>query len=112
MASSRVTDPQNHTGWEAKIRKRGFKGGCGNERRILMLSYSMDALNWFTAGCIAMWSDPLRAFNYPHMTVDGNDLLLAVRTSREGGNNHDAELVTFHRIAAFRSLALGLHPHA
>ena len=44
------------------------------------------------------------------MLIDGDDLLFAVRTSREGGNNHDAELVTFHRLPDFRSLALDVHP--
>ena len=31
-----------------------------------------------------------------------------MRASREGGNNHDAELVTFHRLHDFRSLALDI----
>jgi hypothetical protein len=110
IAGNLVTDPQNQTGWAGKAKRRGFRGGCGNERRILFLFYSVDALNWFSAGCVAMWPNPLQGFMYAHLLVDGDDLLLAIRTSREGGNNHDAELVTFHRVAQFRSLALNLFP--
>ena len=61
MVHSMVTDPQNHTGWAGATKRRGFLGGIGNERRILWLSYSLDALNWFSAGCVAMSRDPLQA---------------------------------------------------
>jgi len=109
MVHSMVTDPQNHTGWAAAAKRRGFLGGMGNERRILWLSYSLDALNWFSAGCVALSPDPVQAFMYAHMIPDGDDLLLAVRTSVEG-NNHDAELITLHCVEGFRRLALNLHP--
>ena len=82
----------------------------GNERRILMLYYSVDGLNWFQAGCVAMGSSFFQPFNYAALLVDGNDLLVISRTAKDAPNQHDADLVTFHRVKDFRSLALDLHP--
>ena len=36
--------------------------------------------------------------------VDGNDLIVLCRTSLEGLNNHDTNLITLHRIQDFREL--------
>ena len=47
---------------------------------------------------------------YPSAVVHGDDLLFISRTSREAQNQHDADLVTFHRITKFRSLAMDLVP--
>ena len=110
MVGNLVTDPQNHTDWFRHLKRRGYKGGAGNERRILTLFYGLDGLNWLQAGVVALAKDPLQSFMYSHMFIDGDDLLFAVRTSKQGGNNHDAELITFHRVRDFRSLALDIHP--
>ena len=75
-----------------------------------MLSYGVDALNWFPAGCVARWPSPAQAFNYTSPLIDGNDLLIASRTSRNGRDQHDNDLITFHRLPDFRSLALNLFP--
>ena len=40
--------------------------------------------------------------------IDGDDLLLLVRTSENGPNQHDADLMTFHRVRSFRSHARDL----
>jgi hypothetical protein len=113
-AANIPTDNQNSTGWDQDLWRRGFLGGPGNERRILMLQYSRDCLNWFQAGCIAMWPSPLNSFSYACPLVDGDDLLVLSRTSAPGEadrhNNHDTKLVTFHRVKDFRSLALNLKP--
>jgi arylsulfatase A-like enzyme len=82
----------------------GFKGTGGNERRIQVLMYSVDALHWFQAGFVAFSPDLLGAFNYAWLLVDGDDLLVLCRTSREGLNNHDSNLITFHRVENFRQL--------
>ena len=37
-------------------------------------------------------------------------LVLISRTSKDAPNQHDADLVTFHRVGGFRSLALNLYP--
>jgi hypothetical protein len=44
------------------------------------------------------------------MLVDGDDLLVACRTAKNGLNQHDNDLVTFHRLSDFRRHALDLEP--
>ena len=110
MASNLVTDSQDFQNNRERLIEIGYHGGPGNERRLLFLSYSLDALNWFPAGCIAKWPSPLQSFMYPSVAVDGDDLVLISRTSNDAQNQHDADLVTFHRIQEFRSLALNLRP--
>ena len=61
-------------------------------------------------GCVAKWPSPIQAFSYPCMVIDGDDLLLALRTSRDALNQHDADLITFHRVRNFRSLAMDIVP--
>ena len=81
----------------------------GDDRRILILMYSVDAHNWFQAGCVAMSKKPREAYNYASLLPDGDDLLLAVRTAL-GGRHSQAKSthITFHRVRGFRSLALDL----
>ncbi len=45
--------------WGKQLNSQGFLGNPGNERRFLMLMYSLDALNWFQTRCIANWPSPL-----------------------------------------------------
>ena len=97
--------------WGREMAARGLlKGRAGNERRFLMLMYSLDALNWFPAGCIAMWPSPGQGFQYNALLVDGDDLLVSSRTAKNAPNQHDNDLVTIHRVRDFRSLALNLRP--
>lgn len=72
-----------------RLRKLGFVGSPANERRILNLYYSLDSLNWFEAGTVAMSRNPLESFSYPSMLIDGEDLLVLSRTSLGGKNQHD-----------------------
>ena len=111
MTSNLPTNTQDEA-FAAELAGHGFLGKPGNERRFLMLFYSVDALNWFQAGCIARWPSPLQAFNYATPLIDGEEMLVVCRTSKEGRNQHDNDLVTFHRIENFRSLALDLQPAA
>ena len=97
--------------WGREMAARGLlKGRAGNERRFLMLVYSLDALNWFPAGCVAMWPNPGQGFQYNALLVDGGDLLVSSRTAKNASNQHDNDLVTIHRVRDFRALALNLHP--
>ncbi|MCY4118252.1 MAG: hypothetical protein OXF55_15285 [Caldilineaceae bacterium] len=98
--------------WQVRepLRARGFASPPGNERRILMLMYSLDALNWFQAGCVAMSSSIFDAFSYASQLIRGDEMLVISRTSQGGYNQHDTNLVTLHRIANFRQLALDLKP--
>jgi hypothetical protein len=91
----------------------GFKGTGGNERRVQVLMYSADALNWFDAGFVAFSPNLMEAFSYAWLMIDGKDLVVMCRTSCEGLNNHDTNLITLHRIQDFRGLVpAGLFPTA
>jgi hypothetical protein len=57
-----------------------------------------------------MSANPLQSFHYAAPLIDGDDLLIISRTSRDANNQHDSDLVTFHRVADFRRLALDLRP--
>ncbi|MBI3944650.1 MAG: exo-alpha-sialidase [Armatimonadetes bacterium] len=90
--------------------ERRIQANKGGDRRILALSCSLDALNWLQAGVIAMTPRPWEGFQYAVPLVDGDDLLVISRTSLDGVNQHDANLITLHRVMDFRSLALDIHP--
>ena len=51
-----------------------------------------------------------QSFMYACPLIDGDDLLILSRTSRDGRDQHDADLSTFHRLPDFRRLALDLYP--
>jgi hypothetical protein len=80
------------------------------DRRLLMLSYSLDALNWIPACCIAKAEKMTQSFMYPSMVIDGDDIALLSRTGRDSGDYHDADLATFHRVRDFRPLAMDIRP--
>ena len=110
MLSNLVTNSQDLLGWGRRLRETRFPGGPGNERRWLFLHYSIDCLNWFPAGCVARWTDSVyRSFMYPSAVIDGEDLVVLSRTSRDSGDPHDADLCTVHRVHGFRDLAMDLH---
>jgi hypothetical protein len=94
----------------AAIKKNGFFVDGGNDRRFLMLWYSLDALNWFPAGCVARTSNPRQSFMNTAVAIDGDDFIFISRTSIDGLTQHDADVVTFHRVTSFRSLAMNLFP--
>jgi hypothetical protein len=80
------------------------------DRRLLTLWYSLDALNWIPAGWIAKADGWAQSFMYPVLVIDGDDLLVVARSARDSGNFHDVDLTTFHRIHNFRTLAVALIP--
>lgn len=80
------------------------------DRRLLMLWYSVDSLNWIPAGWIARARNWTESFHYPVMCIEGDDLLLISRTAKDSGNQHDVDTTTFHRIRNFRSYAIDLLP--
>lgn len=87
-----------------------YSGVPGKERRILALFCSFDALNWLPAGYIIVWPLVRQSSNYCGLLIDGDDLLVASRTSRNGRNQHDNDLTAFHRIRNFRDRARHLFP--
>ncbi len=77
------------------------------ERNILALTSSADLRHWAVASVLLR--DPDRrsvAFQYVDWQFDGSDIVAVSRTAFGGAHSyHDANYLTFHRIAGFRSLA-------
>jgi hypothetical protein len=111
-----VVDDQGTFDWWQAGRTRGnFTGNGrigGNDRRLLMLLYSLDGLNWFQAGCVARAGKISQSFMYARPVIDGDDLAIISRSSIDAPNQHDADYATFHRVRDFRRLALNLLPDA
>jgi hypothetical protein len=85
---------------------------AGDDRRMLMLLYGLDGINWFQAGCIAQAPKLSQSFMYAVPVVDGDDLAVVSRSSVNAPHQHDADYCTFHRVKNFRRLALNLIPQA
>jgi len=105
---TRTQDQEFRCELESNPRYQG--GDPGNERRILALHCSFDALNWLPAGYVVIWPLVRQSSNYSGLLIDGDDLLVACRTSRDGLDQHDNDLTTFHRMKNFRDLAKALLP--
>ena len=104
-----AVDCQESQDWFSQARKSGhYNGTGGNDRRFLMLLYSVDALNWFQAGCVAQANDLHQSFMYGKPVIDGEDMLVISRSAVNAPDQHDADQATFHRVNNFRSLALNL----
>jgi hypothetical protein len=109
-----AVDSQGAFDWYQNAHGHGYYRGDadsgGNDRRFLMLQYSLDGLNWFQAGCVARAAKISQSFMYARPVVDGNDLAIIARSSVNAPNQHDADTATFHRVHDFRKLALDLYP--
>jgi hypothetical protein len=108
-----VDDRGTFDWWEAGVKRGNFAGQGrigGNDRRLLMLLYSLDGFNWFQAGCIAQAAKISQSFMYARPVIDGADLAIIARSSVHAPNQHDADFATFHRVRDFRRLALNLVP--
>jgi len=81
-------------------------GMPANERRQLALYFSRNCMDWCFAGLVAT-ADEMGTSHYHGATViDGDDLLLMMRTSdADATNEHNSNLITFHRLPDFRGLA-------
>lgn len=76
-----------------------------NERHRLALYFSTNCLDWCLAGLVAVGATPRQARHYASMVVDGDDLLILSRSGDERAKSaHDGNLITLHRVRAFRSL--------
>ncbi|KFM26921.1 hypothetical protein F751_4982 [Auxenochlorella protothecoides] len=90
---------------------------CEVDRSTLMLYYSPNLVDWTSAGVVDYHVKLGRHFAYPHMMVDGTDLVIVSRASfspwSEDGsdalpqffNNHNSNAISFHRIRHFRAYA-------
>ncbi len=84
------------------------RGRPGGVRNTLALTSSPDLRTWTVRSIVLEHPDTLKhGFQYVDWLFDGDDLIAACRTAFDDGlggahNNHDANLLTFHRIAGFR----------
>jgi hypothetical protein len=84
------------------------RGKPGGVRNTLALTCSKDLANWTVRRMLLQHPDTAKhGFQYVDWLFDGDDLIAACRTAfddDQGGahNFHDANYLTFHRIADFR----------
>lgn len=92
-------------GWEAHKERRP-----GQVRNTLALVRSPDLRDWSVRAVVLHHPDVTKhAFQYVDWLFDGDDLIAASRTAYDDGlggarNEHDANFLTFHRVAGFRTL--------
>jgi hypothetical protein len=86
-----------------------FSMSPSSVRNTLALVYSSDLRKWEVRGIILHHPDVKHhAFQYVDWQFDGNDIIVASRTSYDDGlggahSFHDADYLTFHRIKNFRT---------
>lgn len=82
----------------------------GATRNTLALSRSADLRRWEVRSIVAYHPDTKKhAFQYPDWQFDGDDIVAVSRTAYDDGlggahSFHDANYLTFHRLADFRNL--------
>ncbi len=84
------------------------------QRNILALTSSPDLRHWTIASVILQNSDTEKtAFQYVDWQFDGSDIIAVSRTAFGGAHTyHDANFLTFHRIANFRAFLAGTQDKA
>ncbi len=87
-------------------------GNPERTRNTMALSYSEDLIHW-TVKTIVVYHPDLaeHGFQYIDWVFDGDDIAALSRTACDDGlggahNQHDANFITFHRIAGFRDLTM------
>jgi hypothetical protein len=104
-------DPGSKNYWTlANHVPREFEGpNAASRRNTLALCSSPDLRAWDVKRVVIRHADvKLHGFQYADWQFDGDDLIAAVRTAFEEPNGtpphnaHDANYLTFHRVAGFR----------
>jgi hypothetical protein len=79
---------------------------CEADRTTLGLYYSGNAIDWVLAGLVDYGEEFHHHFTYPHMLIDGDDLLVVTRATLPGAprpfNNHSSNAIVLHRVRDFR----------
>ncbi|WP_199118605.1 T9SS type A sorting domain-containing protein [Pedobacter sp. ASV28] len=88
-----------------------------HQRNVLALYSSSDLVNWEHKYDIIKWNEgyPVKTwdvfgFQYADWQFQGNDIVAVSRTAWYGERYHNANLITFHRIANFRTKQLSDSP--
>lgn len=107
-------DPRSKLYWSlANAIPSVYQGGDpGSTRNTLALISSPDLRTWTLRSNLISHPDPAKyGFQYVDWQFDGNDLIATSRTAYEDGeggadNYHNANFLTFHRFANFRTLTM------
>lgn len=107
-------DPPSKLYWSLAniVHPRHRKGSPGGIRNTLALTCSPDLAHWTVRSIVLYHPDVKKhAFQYVDWLFDGQDMLVLSRTAYDDGqggahNAHDANYLTFHRVANFRRLTL------
>lgn len=76
-----------------------------DERQRLQLSFSRNMVDWCFAGLVSAGKTVLESRSYASMAIDGDDLVILSRSGDERAvSPHNTDIITFHRVANFRSL--------
>ncbi len=76
-----------------------------NQRNILGLFYSANAVDWLLATIITKGETECHARNYPSFIFSGEDILLVARSGDDQAlNGQYTNLITFHKVKQFRKL--------
>ena len=69
------------------------------------LHYSTNCIDWCFAGLVCQGRTDVESRHYASMAIDGDDLLVLSRSGdADAKNPHDGNLITLHRVRAFREL--------
>ena len=100
LLSNQFTDSMADFNRMSQVERHGY------DRSRLVLHYSYNCFDWLFAGVVATGRTLRESRSYASMAIDGDDLLILSRSCDEKAKNgHDNDLITFHRVKAFRSLA-------
>ena len=77
-----------------------------DERQRLQLSFSRNMMDWCFAGLVAAGKTVVESRHYAAMAIDGDDLAIVSRSGDvNAASPHNGNMITFHRVKDFRSLA-------
>jgi len=77
-----------------------------SERRQLGLFYSRNAFDWLLAGIVAGGETESQSRHYASLATAGDDMIVMSRSGdTDAKSTHDTDMITYHRIKDFRSLA-------
>jgi len=108
-------DPQSKMYWSLAniVPEPDRSSNPGGTRNTLALVCSADLTHWTTRTILLHHPDKKKhAFQYVDWLFDGNDIIAASRTAFDDGvggaeSAHNANFLTFHRIANFREKTMG-----
>jgi hypothetical protein len=101
LLSSQSTDSMRNIGKMPADRY----GLPDNQRSRLQLHFSSNMVDWIFAGMVAIGETENCSRHYASMAIDGPDLVVLSRSGDKNARSpHDTNMITFHRIAGFRSL--------